>query len=85
MSGEMLRLTALHRKSSIGDRRQAESQLQHLLRAENPKREKKRVAGIEPASSAWKAEVLPLNYTRADTHVPADGPGGTGAFHGPSG
>ena len=25
-----------------------------------------RVAGIEPASSAWKAEVLPLNYTRAE-------------------
>ena len=25
-----------------------------------------RVAGIEPASSAWKAEVLPLNYTRQD-------------------
>ena len=25
-----------------------------------------RVAGIEPASSAWKAEVLPLNYTRLD-------------------
>ena len=23
-----------------------------------------RVAGIEPASSAWKAEVLPLNHTR---------------------
>ena len=23
-----------------------------------------RAAGIEPASSAWKAEVLPLNYTR---------------------
>jgi hypothetical protein len=23
-----------------------------------------RVAGIEPAPSAWKAEVLPLNYTR---------------------
>src|SRR5262249_16898458 len=22
--------------------------------------------GIEPTSSAWKAEVLPLNYTRAD-------------------
>ena len=21
--------------------------------------------GIEPTSSAWKAEVLPLNYTRA--------------------
>ena len=25
----------------------------------------KRVAGIEPASIAWKAIVLPLNYTRA--------------------
>ena len=25
----------------------------------------KRVSGIEPPSSAWKAEVLPLNYTRA--------------------
>ena len=24
-----------------------------------------RVTGIEPAWSAWKAEVLPLNYTRA--------------------
>jgi hypothetical protein len=23
-----------------------------------------RVAGIEPALSAWEAEVLPLNYTR---------------------
>ncbi len=29
-----------------------------------------RVAGIEPASSAWKAEVLPLNYTRL-TNFPA--------------
>jgi hypothetical protein len=26
--------------------------------------ELERVAGIEPARSAWKAEVLPLNYTR---------------------
>ena len=24
----------------------------------------KRVMGIEPTISAWKAEVLPLNYTR---------------------
>ena len=23
-----------------------------------------RVMGIEPTTSAWKAEVLPLNYTR---------------------
>ena len=28
-----------------------------------------RVMGIEPTSSAWKAEVLPLNYTRlTDVH-----------------
>ena len=26
--------------------------------------------GIEPTSSAWKAEVLPLNYTRADDADP---------------
>ena len=25
--------------------------------------------GIEPTSSAWKAEVLPLNYTRQTMHV----------------
>jgi len=30
---------------------------------------KKRAAGIEPASSAWKAEVLPLNYARDSTGV----------------
>jgi hypothetical protein len=27
-----------------------------------------RVTGIEPALSAWEAEVLPLNYTRVDSH-----------------
>ena len=27
-----------------------------------------RAAGIEPASSAWKAEVLPLNYARRSAH-----------------
>tara|TARA_B100000700_G_scaffold324201_1_gene429727 strand:+ start:2444 stop:2641 length:198 start_codon:yes stop_codon:yes gene_type:complete len=27
----------------------------------------KRAAGIEPASSAWKAEVLPLNYARKES------------------
>ena len=25
--------------------------------------------GIEPTSSAWKAEVLPLNYTRPQTRA----------------
>jgi hypothetical protein len=27
-----------------------------------------RVTGIEPALSAWEADVLPLNYTRAHRH-----------------
>ena len=26
--------------------------------------------GIEPTPSAWKAEVLPLNYTRSASRVP---------------
>ena len=32
-----------------------------------------RVAGIEPAYSAWKAAALPLSYTRAElySHGPA--------------
>ena len=28
-----------------------------------------RVTGIEPAFSAWEADVLPLNYTRRSAHV----------------
>ncbi len=28
-----------------------------------------RVAGIEPACAAWKAAVLPLNYTRTPVHA----------------
>jgi hypothetical protein len=31
-----------------------------------------RAAGIEPASSAWKAEVLPLNYARLPTLLDPD-------------
>ncbi|MFM1886323.1 MAG: hypothetical protein RL026_1480 [Pseudomonadota bacterium] len=31
-----------------------------------------RVVGIEPTSSAWKAEVLPLNYTRQVPHSKPD-------------
>jgi hypothetical protein len=27
-----------------------------------------RVTGIEPALSAWEADVLPLNYTRVRTY-----------------
>ena len=32
-----------------------------------------RVMGIEPTTSAWKAEVLPLNYTRINDYGAADG------------
>ena len=43
---------------------------------------RKRAAGIEPASSAWKAEVLPLNYARAQINSEeksaADRDGGAG-------
>ena len=42
-----------------------------LLRAALPKAALKsqleRVMGIEPTLSAWKAEVLPLNYTRTNS------------------
>jgi hypothetical protein len=34
-----------------------------------------RVTGIEPALSAWEADVLPLNYTR--THRSASPGGGS--------
>ena len=33
-----------------------------------------RVTGIEPALSAWEADVLPLNYTRACLHCPGTEP-----------
>ena len=33
-----------------------------------------RVTGIEPALSAWEADVLPLNYTRAYLHCFAGEP-----------
>ena len=43
-----------------------------------------RVTGIEPAFSAWEADVLPLNYTRSMTHpiVRDDVASGCGAPHG---
>ena len=39
-----------------------------------------RVAGIEPAYSAWKADVLPLNYTRCVTRSLYPSGGGGGLF-----
>ena len=35
-------------------------------------KELERVMGIEPTSSAWEAEVLPLNYTRALANLAKD-------------
>jgi hypothetical protein len=32
-----------------------------------------RVTGIEPALSAWEADVLPLNYTRVAVRLPPSG------------
>ena len=34
-----------------------------------------RVTGIEPAFSAWEADVLPLNYTREVLDDPSKHPG----------
>jgi hypothetical protein len=34
-----------------------------------------RVMGIEPTQSAWKAEVLPLNYTRSKQVFKMEGEG----------
>ena len=36
----------------------------HIQKNRAPKCPMERVMGIEPTWSAWKAEVLPLNYTR---------------------
>jgi hypothetical protein len=33
-----------------------------------------RVTGIEPALSAWEADVLPLNYTRVVSETLHEGP-----------
>ena len=41
-----------------------------------------RVAGIEPAFSAWEADVLPLNYTRVETGIVAAVPEDAQAPHG---
>src|SRR5262245_61228433 len=34
---------------------------------------RERVTGIEPALSAWEADVLPLNYTRGTVHASPHG------------
>jgi hypothetical protein len=51
------------RYSGCRDRESGQAGAQHALRAGLEGSE--RVTGIEPALSAWEADVLPLNYTRA--------------------
>ena len=40
----------------------------HRIYETQVKRALVRVDGIEPTTSAWKADVLPLNYTRKQTN-----------------
>jgi hypothetical protein len=42
------------------------SYVSRLFKQAGWRRSMERETGIEPAPSAWKAEVLPLNYSRAD-------------------
>jgi hypothetical protein len=42
--------------------------ISHKAATINGKNLMERVMGIEPTQSAWKAEILPLNYTRLSQH-----------------
>ena len=42
------------------------ARLRPVIRARPSTHRLERVMGIEPTSSAWEAEVLPLNYTRSN-------------------
>ena len=44
------------------------------MRSDLGKRALERVTGIEPALSAWEADVLPLNYTRVGYQHRLQGP-----------
>ncbi len=62
----------LYRLSYVGQKKQYEGEERGyasfdailVLRNSKTTSPLERVMGIEPTSSAWKAEVLPLNYTR---------------------
>ena len=36
----------------------------HAMKRDETRQKKQRVMGIEPTCTAWKAVILPLNYTR---------------------
>ncbi len=50
--------------------------LSYVGKLRRTKRLLERVMGIEPTPSAWKAEVLPLNYTRLAHRLAKHGGGG---------
>ena len=56
-----------HTQSRTGDLSLTKGVLYHLSYASHMER----VAGIEPAQPAWKAGVLPLNYTRLNLLRPS--------------
>ena len=59
-------------------RRRAARPVESLQRESGDRSESRveRAAGIEPALSAWKAEVLPLNYARSGVQFPPAAPPG---------
>jgi hypothetical protein len=57
--------TVIERSAEVVERQKSGSRLaQHDFRFLTLPLNLERVMGIEPTPSAWKAEVLPLNYTR---------------------
>ncbi len=66
----LYRLSYVSGRSASGDTGHLNNQTQSTA-YRDIKAELERVAGIEPASSAWKAEVLPLNYTRQIRFAPS--------------
>jgi hypothetical protein len=54
----------LYQLSYVSGRSRTSETNNSIVNIKDTSRGLERVAGIEPAPSAWKAEVLPLNYTR---------------------
>ena len=65
----MFRLTRWQAKQALAKTGSPNASRSKDLEPKTLSENKKRAAGIEPASSAWKAEVLPLNYARTTTNL----------------
>ena len=55
--------------TGLGTRAHAQAAVDFFWLQPDAKAVLERETGIEPASSAWKAEVLPLNYSRTEQLV----------------